>query len=215
MLLTPRLRILTNFLKRVGGYAQLPHTQTRLGLPAPAMKLLVANTARGVLESLRSKQSRSKSAKTRTDNHVLYDIVLTDPKDEDTPDPEVEVGTTPARLLRQVRHSGDFDGEESSPAGSMGQASIAIHEDVLDGLSTDRPDTEDMTRPSSEDGDSANDESSSDSSDDTEDEVDETVVEDMRRLEESFKGISQKYRLINRIGEGTCACMHTAFNAQY
>jgi hypothetical protein len=36
----------------------------------------------------------------------------------------------------------------------------------------------------------------------SEDEVDESVVEDMRRLEESFKGISQKYRLINRIGEG-------------
>ncbi len=36
----------------------------------------------------------------------------------------------------------------------------------------------------------------------SEDEVDESVVEDMRKLEESFKGISQKYRLINRIGEG-------------
>lgn len=37
---------------------------------------------------------------------------------------------------------------------------------------------------------------------DSEDEVDESVAEDMRKLEESFKGISQKYRLINRIGEG-------------
>lgn len=35
-----------------------------------------------------------------------------------------------------------------------------------------------------------------------EDEVDETVAEDMYKLEENFKGISQKYRLINRIGEG-------------
>ena len=33
--------------------------------------------------------------------------------------------------------------------------------------------------------------------------VDESVAEDMRKLEESFRGISQKYRLINRIGEGT------------
>ncbi len=41
------------------------------------------------------------------------------------------------------------------------------------------------------------------SSEESEDEVDESVVEDMWRLEESFKGISQKYRLINRIGEGT------------
>lgn len=36
----------------------------------------------------------------------------------------------------------------------------------------------------------------------SEDEVDESVVEDMRKLEESFRGISRKYRLINRIGEG-------------
>jgi hypothetical protein len=35
------------------------------------------------------------------------------------------------------------------------------------------------------------------------DDIDDSVVEDMRKLEESFKGISQKYRLINRIGEGT------------
>ena len=42
----------------------------------------------------------------------------------------------------------------------------------------------------------------SDEYDESEDEVDESVLEDMRRLEESFKGISQKYRLINRIGEG-------------
>jgi hypothetical protein len=36
----------------------------------------------------------------------------------------------------------------------------------------------------------------------SEDEVDEPVVEDMQKLEENFKGISRKYRLINRIGEG-------------
>jgi cell division control protein 7 len=35
-----------------------------------------------------------------------------------------------------------------------------------------------------------------------EDDIDDSVIEDMRKLEESFKGISQKYRLINRIGEG-------------
>ena len=35
-----------------------------------------------------------------------------------------------------------------------------------------------------------------------EEEVNESVAEDMQKLEESFKGISQQYRLINRIGEG-------------
>ena len=46
------------------------------------------------------------------------------------------------------------------------------------------------------------DEQSSDEYDESEDEVDDSVIEDMKRLEESFRGISQKYRLINRIGEG-------------
>jgi cell division control protein 7 len=35
------------------------------------------------------------------------------------------------------------------------------------------------------------------------DDIDDSVAEDMKKLEESFKGISQKYRLINRIGEGS------------
>ena len=32
--------------------------------------------------------------------------------------------------------------------------------------------------------------------------VDEAVLEDMRQLESSFKGISKRYRLVDRIGEG-------------
>ncbi|KAI9871076.1 MAG: hypothetical protein M1830_003472 [Pleopsidium flavum] len=43
---------------------------------------------------------------------------------------------------------------------------------------------------------------SSDYSDDSIGEVDESVAEDMLKLEDTFKGISQRFRLINRIGEG-------------
>ena len=39
-------------------------------------------------------------------------------------------------------------------------------------------------------------------SDESDDEIDESVAEDMQKFEESFKGISRRYRLINRIGEG-------------
>jgi cell division control protein 7 len=39
--------------------------------------------------------------------------------------------------------------------------------------------------------------------DSSDDEVEESVAQDMARFEESFKGISDRYRLINRIGEGT------------
>lgn len=41
--------------------------------------------------------------------------------------------------------------------------------------------------------------------DEDEDDIDDSVAEDMKKLEESFAGISQKYRLINRIGEGLFA----------
>jgi hypothetical protein len=45
-------------------------------------------------------------------------------------------------------------------------------------------------------------EEASDEYEDDEDDIDDSVAEDMKKLEDSFKGISQKYRLINRIGEG-------------
>lgn len=35
-----------------------------------------------------------------------------------------------------------------------------------------------------------------------EDGVDDSVREDMRKLENSFRGISDRFRLVNRIGEG-------------
>ena len=44
---------------------------------------------------------------------------------------------------------------------------------------------------------------SSSSDSESDEDVDESVLEDMRKLEESFAGISQQYRLINRIGEGS------------
>ena len=90
---------------------------------------------------------------------------------------------------------------------NMAHAAIAIHEDE-DALLQEScclqssPKAKDMERHRSEDEASV-DGSISDDSDESEDEVDESVIEDMRKLEESFKGISQKYRLINRIGEGT------------
>lgn len=39
-------------------------------------------------------------------------------------------------------------------------------------------------------------------------EVEDSVAEDMRRLEESFEGISERFRLINRIGEGMLLASH-------
>lgn len=36
-----------------------------------------------------------------------------------------------------------------------------------------------------------------------EEEVDESVREDMNKLEDTFPGISDRFRLVNRIGEGS------------
>lgn len=41
------------------------------------------------------------------------------------------------------------------------------------------------------------------SDDDDDDEVEESVVKDIQKFEESFRGITKRYRLLNRIGEGT------------
>ena len=46
------------------------------------------------------------------------------------------------------------------------------------------------------------DESGATHNDSSEDEVEDAVAEDILKFEQSFKNITQRYRLINRIGEG-------------
>jgi hypothetical protein len=45
-------------------------------------------------------------------------------------------------------------------------------------------------------------EGSYDSTEEQEEEIDPQVLEDMIKFEESFQGISKRFRIINRIGEG-------------
>ncbi|KAF1988787.1 cell cycle protein kinase-like protein [Aulographum hederae CBS 113979] len=49
----------------------------------------------------------------------------------------------------------------------------------------------------------------------SEEEVDDSVAEDMARFEETFKGISRRFRLINRIGEGTFSTVYKAEDLNY
>ena len=83
---------------------------------------------------------------------------------------------------------------------SMGHSAIAIHEDGYDANPQPRR-LRKMAAQLAQDEESEQDESASDATD-SEGEPDESVMEDMKKLEESFEGISHKYRLINRIGEG-------------
>ncbi|KAI9722845.1 MAG: hypothetical protein M1828_004411 [Chrysothrix sp. TS-e1954] len=48
-----------------------------------------------------------------------------------------------------------------------------------------------------------------------EEELEDSVVEDMQRLEESFRGFNKSYRLINRIGEGTFSTVYKAEDLHY
>jgi cell division control protein 7 len=75
-------------------------------------------------------------------------------------------------------HNDDIPGEES------------MEEDDL-GVGEERDEDDEDLR---EDG--------SETSDDGEETVDSTVQEDMIKFEQTFKGITERFRLINRIGEG-------------
>jgi hypothetical protein len=79
----------------------------------------------------------------------------------------------------------------------MSQQTITIHEDATAATTRLRRSSKmSTTVPQVDLFDQDSDSTESD------EEVDETVIEDMRRLEENFAGISQRYRLVNRIGEG-------------
>ncbi|KAE8448238.1 hypothetical protein EG329_009668 [Mollisiaceae sp. DMI_Dod_QoI] len=55
----------------------------------------------------------------------------------------------------------------------------------------------------------------SDFSDDSEEAVDPSVMEDMEKFQETFKGIKARFRLINRIGEGTFSTVYKAEDLLY
>ncbi|KAF2232770.1 kinase-like protein [Viridothelium virens] len=52
-------------------------------------------------------------------------------------------------------------------------------------------------------------------SDESDDEIDDYVIEDMQKFQDSFKGITRRYRLINRIGEGTFSTVYKAEDLHY
>lgn len=79
---------------------------------------------------------------------------------------------------------------------------IVIHEDESDadaGVGQDSQDELDESRDPLADSGCTRSESSCS---DDESDLDENVAEDMLKFEESFRGITKRYRLVNRIGEG-------------
>jgi hypothetical protein len=120
-----------------------------------------------------------------------------------------EVSTYPRRARDRVIATAT--GHKRRKIMGQGQAPIAIHEDAsrqepkFPQRRLRRMSAQDTVRHIQKD-ESMQDEYASDESG-SDDDPDESVLEDMRKLEESFAGISQRYRLINRIGEGWSQCM--------
>ncbi|KAF2835052.1 kinase-like protein [Patellaria atrata CBS 101060] len=54
-----------------------------------------------------------------------------------------------------------------------------------------------------------------DSEEEEEEDVEDSVLEDIARFQDSFKGINKRYRLINRIGEGTFSTVYKAEDLHY
>ena len=92
----------------------------------------------------------------------------------------------------------DYNVQTSFPAGMQSWDGNAVHTGVQTSHYPSNVDTEYQSEAS---------ELSEES--ETEEPVDETVAEDMRNLEASFVGISKRFRLINRIGEGLLDKIHS------
>lgn len=76
---------------------------------------------------------------------------------------------------------------------SFGQGAVSVEGAASPGSDDDRSGTESHESPS---------EVAQDEGKDQRKCIDEVVREDMNKLDESFPGISQRFRLVNRIGEG-------------
>ena len=168
------------------------------------MKL--TGSVKGLVEGLRSNTSDQNPTRPFKRLNRRYHVVLSSAESDTLEEEAARCPEQEARTAAGRSQSASTATPGKNHSRSMAHATIAIHEDE-DAIFQDSrcsqssPVAKDMERRLSEDEVSV-DGSFSDDSDESEEEVDETVIEDMRKLEESFKGISQKYRLINRIGEG-------------
>jgi len=78
-----------------------------------------------------------------------------------------------------------------------------IHHDQEESLGEEEEELMDESRGDVEEIEQEDDDEYSDAySDDSDDVVDPKVQEDMDKFQETFKGIKDRFRLINRIGEG-------------
>lgn len=80
--------------------------------------------------------------------------------------------------------------------------SFQIHNDEIKQEESVEAESNEIEESRAEDDDALQDEGYSEDSDESDDAVDPATAEDIAKFEATFKGIKDRFRLINRIGEG-------------
>jgi hypothetical protein len=167
--------------------------------PEETRRKLVRKTAT-LLRNLRSKHGTLRNGKSYQQDEQEAQVV-TSLETSDQPTSEEDLRLPPLSRPRQphpLRTAiATILGKRRRTAGAyrnMAAGDIKIHEDSTD--VRQRGSRKMSVQPEEDAFEHESERSESD------DEVDESVLDDMRKLEESFHGISSRYRLVNRIGEG-------------
>jgi len=107
----------------------------------------------------------------------------------------------PPEFYTQRRHEWEESCRARESLGVYGKTGVQDEADEVDELGDDGyDDAPDESMDPMEESGCTKLVSSEDEDDD--EEIDELVLEDMQKFEESFRGITKRYKLLNRIGEG-------------
>jgi hypothetical protein len=172
-------------------HAKQNRSQSRISMPASRLKF--AQKTSGLLKGLRSKHSKLQDA-TKEQKASVKVLASSDHREnEQALEQERRAGTSANSVLGKRRRY---------YTRSMPNDTVAVHEDAAEIPSHARQTSKmsSFRQTASVPPEVLFDHDSDCSESDQE--VDDSVLEDMRKLEESFTGISQRYRLLNRIGEG-------------
>ncbi|KAG4028844.1 hypothetical protein MFRU_019g01300 [Monilinia fructicola] len=93
--------------------------------------------------------------------------------------------------------------------------SFQIHNDEIKQEESVEAESNEIEESRAEDDDALQDEGYSEDSDESDDAVDPATAEDIAKFEATFKGIKDRFRLINRIGEGTFSTVYKAEDLLY
>ncbi|ESZ97882.1 hypothetical protein SBOR_1758 [Sclerotinia borealis F-4128] len=105
--------------------------------------------------------------------------------------------------------------ETSRQRQGISRNSFQIHNDEINQEESMEEEGVENEESRAEDDDGLEDEEYSEDSDESDDAVDPTTAEDIANFEATFKGIKDRFRLINRIGEGTFSTVYKAEDLLY